>query len=100
MQAIVAGISRMKGIAKKTGKPYDICNINTLVAVENVQNEAFSKTGHGYEIVQIGATAECVAQFANIKFPATLDLITDMTQFAGRLVPVVVGISPKTASAA
>jgi hypothetical protein len=100
MQAIVAGISRMKGIAKKTGKPYDMCNINTLVAVENVSNESFSKNGFGYEIVQIGATAECVAQFANVKFPATLELVTDMTQFAGRLVPVVVGISQKTASAA
>lgn len=100
MQAIVAGVSRMKGTAKKTGKPYDMCNINTLVAVENVANDSFSKNGFGFEVVQIGATPDCIAQFAGIKFPATLELVTDMTQFAGRLVPVVVGISQKTGSAA
>ncbi|NHQ85300.1 hypothetical protein HA050_04135 [Iodobacter sp. HSC-16F04] len=93
MKAFVVGISEMKGIAKKTGKPYAMCNINTLVPVENVSSDAFSKRGFGFEIVQIGATADCISQFANIRFPAHVELVTDMTQFAGRLVPIVVGVS-------
>ncbi len=94
MKALVAGVSRMKGIAKKSGKPYDMCNVNTLSAIQSASTESFTKQGYGFEISQIRCTADAVIQFSQFdgRYPLELELITDMTQFAGQLVPIVVGV--------
>ncbi|MBS1156614.1 MAG: hypothetical protein H6R07_2538 [Proteobacteria bacterium] len=94
MKALVAGVSRMKGIAKKSGNPYDMANVNTLTASQSAKTESFTKIGYGFEISQIQCTNDAVEQFAAFqgRFPLELELITDMTQFAGRLVPIVVGV--------
>jgi len=94
MKALVAGVVHMKGIAKKTGKPYDMANINTLTPSQSANTADFQKTAFGFEISQIQCATSAIEQFAQFqgRFPLELELITDMTQFAGRLVPIVVGV--------
>lgn len=101
MKALVAGVVHMKGTAKKTGKPYDMANINTLTLSQSASTEGFQKMAFGFEISQIQCTPEVVRQFQQYagRFPIELELITDMTQFAGRLVPIVVGIATPKAAA-
>lgn len=101
MKALVAGVVHMKGTAKKTGKPYDMANVNTLTVSQSAQTDGFTKQAYGFEISQIQCTQEAVSQFSQFqgRFPLELELITDMTQFAGRLVPIVVGVvDPKKAA--
>lgn len=102
MKALVAGVSRMKGTAKKTGKPYDMANVNTMTKIQPASTDTFTKQGFGFEISQIQCSNEAVMQFAKFdgRFPLELELITDMTQFAGRLVPIVVGVVDPAAKAA
>lgn len=92
MKVICAGVRHQYGKSKKTGKNYDMAAVITLCPIGAAATADYTKIGHGYEMAEIDLRPDAMEQFANLQFPCTVDLMTDMEQRFGRMVPVVVGI--------
>lgn len=91
MKATIIGVTRMAGTSKKTGRPYDIARCLVLQPCDVVANDAFTKTGHGYAVAEMEMRPDAVGRFANLTFPANVDLLTDNEMQFGRIITVVTG---------
>lgn len=101
MRANVCGVKRMAGTAKGSGNAYEMCNISILVPVEIVNTAKMQVNGAGYAPMEIPLDVAALPQFMNLKFPTTVDLVTDVRPRAGKMETVVVGIAqplPKAAA--
>ncbi len=110
MKAHIIGVTRVEGISKKSGslKDYDMCRILALQPCEIAAKSdetigtRYSKTGFGYEVMEIDLeSGQVMQQFAQVRFPAMLDLEMDQVPRYGKLQSVCVGfkpVSPATAS--
>jgi len=92
MQAMVTGVSRMKGVGKSSKQPYDIAKLFVLQPVKPVSRENMELSGFGFETAEISMRPDALTQFEGVKFPANLDLVTDMEARGGVLLPIVVGV--------
>ena len=97
MKANVCGVKRMSGTAKSSGNAYDMCNITLLVPVEQVNNAKMQINGAGFSVMEMPLDVEALPLFMNLKFPATLELVTDVRIRAGKPETIVAGIVPKAA---
>jgi hypothetical protein len=77
MKAIVLGIAHRKGTAKKSGMPFDFATLQTLRPIEAVSRESFQQRGYGYEPIDVKADPAAVDAFASLKFPCTVELLTE-----------------------
>lgn len=100
MKANVAGVKRMAGTSAKSGNAYDMCNLTLLVPVEQVNNPKMQVNGAGFATMEMPLEVEALPAFMNIKYPATLDLETDVRPRAGKPETVVVGIKSAPAAKA
>lgn len=91
MKANIIGVTRMAGTAKKTGRPYDMARVYVLQPTDVVANDSFTKTGYGYVSAELECRPDAVARFADLKFPATVELITENDMQFGRIITVVTG---------
>lgn len=93
MKALVIGISHRKGIAKESGRPYDFAQVTTLEPLKEFESERYTCRGHGLDSAEIKADPSCLSQFAGMKFPAELELVTEARRSPfGQLELVVVGV--------
>lgn len=99
MKANIIGVSRIEGISNKSGvlRPYDMPRILALQPVEMAAKSddkagtRYSKTGYGFEAMEIDLDPSAMAQFSEVKYPAVLDLVIDQRMLFGRLASVCVG---------
>ena len=82
MRVHVIGVVRRKGIAKETKKPFDFAQLLYFRPLEPVSTENFQMHGYGYEQATLDMELAALDKFAQVRFPAQLELET--VQEAGR----------------
>jgi len=99
MQLTVIGVTRMSGIGKESGKPFDFAQVHYLRALDVVSGEKFSLSGYGYEAGKMDLAIEAIPKFGAVKFPAVLDLEVDNVPGRMGLRAVIVGFKPQRVAA-
>ena len=98
MKMNVCGVQRIAGTSK-AGSAFDMCELFALVPVENVSGK-INISGVGYKLMTVSLDSEALPQFAGLKFPATLDLVTDVRLERGEAKTIITGITPAVKAAA
>lgn len=91
MQATVIGVTRMTGIGKETGKPYDFAQVHYLRPLEITASEKFSLAGFGYEAGKMDLAVDALSKFSQVKFPSQLELEVDNVPGRNGLRAIIVG---------
>lgn len=92
MRVTAIGVKRMSGIGKETGRPFDFSRLTILRAVEVVAGDKFQLNGYGFETSDLDVENDALPQFAQISFPAQLDLVVDTVPGRNGLRSVVTGV--------
>lgn len=100
MRANVVGVVRLSGIGKESGKPYDFAQVLYLRPIEVSASEKFTLQGYGFEVGKLDLDIDALPQFAQVKFPAQLDLVVDNVPGRSGLRAVISGINGVKAAAA
>jgi len=100
MRCYVVGVKRMCGTGKDSGRKYDFCRITVLSPVKALSRESFAVDGFGFESVDLDLAADALARFAEVRFPALVDLAISQEVRGRGLVSVVTGFRPAPAAAA
>ena len=76
MKVLVLGVVRMSGTSNKSGspKPYDMTRLSYAVPISPVASNNRTVIGAGFEAKDLDLDPDCLSQFSEVKFPATLDL--------------------------
>ena len=90
MRVKAFGAYRMTGVAKTSGKPYDLGKLVILVPVENMATPSMTRVGYGSTVNELDVHPEAIAKF-NFHFPCELDLEVDQQLQFGRLQAIIVG---------
>jgi hypothetical protein len=93
MRVHAIGVKRMGGVGKESGRQFDFAQIEILRPLEVVANEKFRLSGYGYETTKLDLANEAMAKFADVRFPAVLDLEVDTQPGRNGLRSVVVGFT-------
>lgn len=93
MKANVVGVRRMAGTAKTSGNAYDMCNITLLVPVEVVNTPKMQINGAGFGVMELPLDPASLPQFMNLKFPASVELVTEPRPRGGKVETVVTGLA-------
>ena len=91
MKLQVLGVKRVMGTSK-AGAAFDICSVIATVPVDVVSNEKITVQGFGYEVAEMPLDPSVLSQFSAVKFPASLELVTDTRLYRGKLETFVTGI--------
>lgn len=94
MKATIVGITRMAGIGKESKAAYDMVRVLMLNAIKPFAKEGFSRSGAGYEVLEVDCTAEAFPAISKLVFPWTgfIELVQEVR--GGKLVSVVSGCRP------
>ena len=92
MRVTAIGVKRISGFVKDSGRPFDFSRMTILRQMEVVAGEKFQLSGYGYETADLDVENDALPQFAQIKFPAQLDLVVDTVPGRNGLRAVVTGI--------
>jgi hypothetical protein len=93
MRVTAIGVKRMNGIGKESGRPFDFAQIEILRNIEVVAGEKFTLQGYGYETNKIDLANDCLSKFAEVRFPAVLDLVVTTEPGRSGLRSVVTGFT-------
>lgn len=100
MKLNVIGVKRIFG-ESKAGNDFDMCSVLCLVPIEATKGKKVTVQGHGMEVMEVELDPAAVVQFAQVKFPAMLELATDQRPMRGELKTVCTGlVSPARMAAA
>ena len=94
MQLNVLGVKRVFGVSAKTGADYDMHRLLAVTPIDNRTSPKYSVQGYGYELSEIELHPQALESFRDVKFPAVLELQTDVMPSMGELKTVVVGFKP------
>lgn len=92
MRVQAIGVKRMSGVGKQSGKPFDFARLTILRPLEAAATDKFQLAGYGFETCDIDLANDAMPQFAQVKFPANLDVVVDTVSGRSGLRSVVVGI--------
>lgn len=93
MKVNLIGAKRVQGNAKASGKPFDICTLFVMVAIEQVNNDKVQVIGGGFEIVEMPVLPEAFEKFANLKYPASVEIQMETQARFGKFESVCVGLA-------
>ena len=93
MKVQILGITRMKGVGKKSQQPYDMCNIKAAIPQENVNTDSMKKNGYGFDVAEIRADPQCIESFRDLKFPCMVTLKLEQEFRYGKMEQICVGFS-------
>ena len=102
MKLQLVGVRRITGKSFKrdpNGREYDMCAVLSLQPIEPRSGDNYQLVGHGYEVVEVECSPEAVASFKNLKFPATVEVVTETDFRGGRIVQIVTGVAPAVSAA-
>lgn len=94
MKVLVAGVQRLAGVSKKSGSPFDMCNVLVLVPVDVVNKTNLQVNGVGLKQKELPLDLAALPKFMAIpqsQFPLELELDTDARMGNFGLETVVVG---------
>ena len=80
MEILYIGVNRRVGVSAKTGKPYDICELNYLVPdepaikVDEAGKELWNYTAFGKRPQSIECDPNCIQAFSDVKSPAVVTI--------------------------
>lgn len=94
MKITVLGVKTVSGTAKESGNPFNICRLLAMSPIENGGGKNVNVTGYGFELAEIELDPTAFPAFRDVKFPAQLELETDVRPFRGKLETLVVGFKP------
>lgn len=92
MKVNVAGIKRISGTAKVSGKPFEMCTLFILAAIEPSSSEKVQISGFGYEPLEMPVSPEALKQFEHIKFPSSVEIVMDTQARYGKFESVCIGV--------
>lgn len=98
MKATVIGVKRVHGIGKESGSPYDMPRALLMTAIRPASKGNFNVEGYGFEVSELPLDWALADRFAQVRFPAQLDLITDVQPVMGRFESVCVDFKPLEAN--
>lgn len=94
MKCVVTGYKRNTGVSAKSGKPYDMCQINVMQPVDGRSGDTFG----GHRGVELAATPEVVTAVEALTERGSrqplLELDVSLSTFAGAQRVTVVGVKP------
>ena len=90
MKMIVLGAKVLKGV--KDGNPWDMSSVLVQTKIDSFRNEKVTVAGYGFEITEMPLDSECIEQFKNLNFPATIDLDIGQRARMGKFESYVVGV--------
>lgn len=95
MRVMVFGAMHMVGKSAKTGAAYDMSRLYVASDLVSKTTDAYKRVGTGFEAAEVECEPSVVEAFIakQQRFPAVLDLVTDMRMQGGKLVPVVTGLA-------
>lgn len=93
MNVTVIGCMHMAGIGKESKRPYDMARLYILSPLENVKNETVTRNAAGFEAMEIDVAKEACGLFLSQTYPLKAELKVEMLPRAGKLSPIVTGIS-------
>ncbi|WP_337883059.1 hypothetical protein [Chromobacterium haemolyticum] len=93
MKAILSGFLHMSGIAKQSGKPFDMRTLIVLVPAQNAASEKFNKLGVGYEVAELPVADSAKPAFMSLTYPCHAQLDISHEIFNGKMQPTVNGVS-------
>lgn len=107
MKAHVIGVSRINGVSKKSGslKDYDMGKLFCLQPIQPAGKEdqkegtRYSRTGYGFEVMEVDLDAGSLVQFSKIQFPAVLDLEMEQRPMFGKLATICIGLTQQKVAA-
>lgn len=100
MKATLLNVSKVWGVSKKTGNEYEMWQAAMIVPLEQVRSASYNVHGYGLDVQTIGIDSAILEQFAGMKFPAEVDLETDVRPQFGRMETFVTGIRRPAVKAA
>lgn len=101
MKLFCAGIKRGHGVGKESKNPYDMLNMLTLAPVQTGKMGGMTVEGFGFEQIEMPvASPSVVAACANIKFPAVLDVLTELRPYQGEYKTTITGFAEPDRKAA
>lgn len=71
------GVSRRSGTSKKTGNPYDMCQLSFAVPIQPVNSANMQLQGYGFEAKEIDVQPEAMEQFYDIPSFHQVDVIIE-----------------------
>lgn len=78
MKLFMLGVTHRKGISDSgKGRPYEICNINTIRSVVSNQGEHNNFTAAGYRESEVALDPSGLNDFLGLHYPAEYDVITE-----------------------
>lgn len=99
MKATVIGVKRVAGKSKNSGNQFDMPRALLLSPIRPMVKAELVIEGYGYEINEIAIDWDLAQRFSQCRFPAQLDLETDVQPVMGKFEPVVVDFKELPATA-
>lgn len=93
MKMTVSGVQRIAGTAKATGAAFDMCQLLALVPIETSNGGKVQVNGAGLRAMELPLDPAALPQFMSLKFPCTIELLTEPRPQRGKLETVVTGIA-------
>jgi hypothetical protein len=93
MKVIAAGVQRIQGTSK-AGNAFDMCQLLTLVRIENANNSKVQIRGHGYKVMEINLDPASLDQFELLtaKGPTQLEVQIEPRPHMGKYESTVIGL--------
>jgi len=89
----------MSGIGKESGKAFDFAQVNYLRPLEPTAGPKFTLVGYGLESGKMDLAPDAMPKFAQVRFPADLDLEVETIPGRQGLRAVVIGFTVPAAAA-
>lgn len=83
MKVLIAGVQEIKGTSK-AGSPFAMCNVITLVPVENVSNIKVQIRGFGLKTMEMACDPLCIGDFSGINEPVQYEITVEPRPYMGK----------------
>lgn len=93
MKAVAIALTKSKGVAKKTNKPFDMQMLSILIPNDQVATENYSKFGKGFQVLEMPVSDEGYQALAMLEYPVAAEFTTGMVPRFGRMETMVTGIT-------
>lgn len=90
MKCLIAGVKRIAGTAKESGKPFDMCHVLCLTPIET-SNGKTQVNGSGFELMQIPLDTNALPSFMRLAYPVQVELILEPRPRFGKVETVCAG---------
>lgn len=102
MRVFVKGAARIHGIGKTSKKPYDFCQLETMVPAECVAQGDYNRTAFGMQDMKPLNLDPSLMPFFHknhAMFPCEIEVVLELRPHMGEYVNTVVNVAPVSKTA-